>query len=125
MKHSSGTKRKLNIEQEEKIVEIVTTKTLDQVGFKGGKNWVIEFITQWVMSEFNVTMCHSVMSIVLHRLNLSCTIPTYVLAKADKVKQENFKNDFKILKKHLKGEVDHILFEDESMIRAYQSIKKI
>ena len=39
------------------------------------------------------------MSIVLRRLNLSYTRPTYVLAKADKKKQENLKEDFKVLKK--------------------------
>ena len=48
---------------------------------------------QWVINEFDVTMCHSAMSLVLHRLNLSYTRPTYVLAKADKIKQEKFKED--------------------------------
>ena len=113
MKHSPGVKRKLTTEQEEKIVEIVTTKTPDQVGFEVEKNWTIEFIRQWVINEFNVTICHS----ALHRLNLSYTRPTYVLAKANKIKQEKFKEDFEVLKKQINGEVDHILFEDESMIR--------
>lgn len=44
-------------------------------------------------------MCHSAMCLVLHRLNLSYTRPTYVLAKADKIKQEKFKEDFEVLKK--------------------------
>ncbi len=39
------------------------------------------------------------MATVLHRLNLSYTRPTYVLAKVDKLKQENFKKDFEVLKK--------------------------
>lgn len=99
MKHSPGAKRKLTTEQEEKIVEIVTTKTPDQVGFEGRKNWTIEIIRQWVINEFDVTMCHSAMCLVLHRLNLSYTRPTYVLAKADKIKQEKFKEDFEVLKK--------------------------
>lgn len=64
------------------------------------------------------------MAEVLYRLDLSYTRPTYVLAKADKEKQENFKKDFRILKKHLNGQVDHILFEDESMIRDHQAIQK-
>ena len=93
MKHSPGVKRKLTTEQEEKIVEIVITKTPDKVGFEGRKNWTIEIIMQWVINEFDVTMCHSAMSLVLHRLNLSYTRPTYVLAKADKIKQEKFKED--------------------------------
>lgn len=39
------------------------------------------------------------MALVLHRLNLSYTTPTYVLAKADKLKQEKFRTDFETLKK--------------------------
>ncbi|NLY42813.1 MAG: hypothetical protein GX066_02350 [Clostridiaceae bacterium] len=41
------------------------------------------------------------------------------LAKADPKKQEEFKQDFELLKKLLDGEIDHLLFEDESMIRDY------
>lgn len=58
-------------------------------------------------------MSHRGMTEVLYRLNLSYTRPTYVLAKADKKKQEQFKNNFKELKKHLDGLVDTILFQDE------------
>lgn len=39
------------------------------------------------------------MAVILHRLNLSYTRPTYVLKKADKEKQESFKQDFEELKK--------------------------
>jgi hypothetical protein len=55
---------------------------------------------------------------LLHRdypLNLSYTKPTYTLVKADPVKQEKFKEEFWLLVKQLVlGEIDHILFEDES-----------
>jgi len=60
----------------------------------------------------------------LHRLGLSYTRPTYTLAKADPQKQEEFKKDFEFLKNLLDGKIDHILFEDESMIRDYQAITK-
>lgn len=58
---------------------------------------------------------------MLHRLNLSYTRPTYVLKKADKEKQEEFKVTFEGLKKLINGEIDHILLQDESMIRDYQA----
>lgn len=99
LKHSSGKKRKINPEQEELLVKIITTKTPDEVGFESRKNWTIELIRQWVIKEFNITMCHRGMAEVLYRLNLSYTRPTYVLAKADEEKQEQFKNDFEELKK--------------------------
>lgn len=99
MKRSPGAKRKIDKEQEFIMVEVITNKTPDEVGFEGRKNWTIEIIRQWVIKEFGVEMCHSAMAVVLHRLNLSYTRPTYVLAKADKEKQEEFKNDFENLKK--------------------------
>ncbi|MPM89328.1 IS630 family transposase ISBs2 [bioreactor metagenome] len=99
MKKSSGKKRKINPEQEKILVEVVTTKTPDEVGFENRKNWTIELIRQWVIKEFNITICHRGMAEVLYRLNLSYTRPTYVMAKADKEKQEKFKNDFNELKK--------------------------
>lgn len=48
-------------------------------------------------------MCHRGMAEVLYRLNLSYTRPTYILKKADKEKQENFKKDFESIKNTLMG----------------------
>lgn len=73
MKYSTGAKRKINEEQEVKMVEVITNKTPDEVGFEGRKNWTIEIIRQWAIKEFGVEMCHSGMAVVLHRLNLSYT----------------------------------------------------
>lgn len=106
------------------MLEVITTKTPEDVGFESKRNWTIELIRQWVIREFNIEMSHRGIAYVLERLNLSYTRPTYVLAKADPKKQEEFKNDFESLKKHLDGLVDTILFEDESMIRHYQAIQK-
>jgi transposase len=99
MKFSPGAKRKLNTEQQNQLVEVIINKTPDEVGFEGRKNWTIELIRQWAINQFDIELCHSAMSIVLRRLNLSYTRPTYVLAKADKEKQEDFKKDFEVLKK--------------------------
>lgn len=99
MKHSTGAKRKFNSEQQSKIFQVVTNNTPDEVGFEGRKNWTIEIIRQWAIKEFNVHISHRGMAEVLYRLKLSYTRPTYVLAKADKEKQEIFKKDFEALKK--------------------------
>lgn len=97
--HGGGASKKINEEQEKIIEETITTKTPEDVGFESKKNWTIELIRQWVIKEFNTTMSHRGIAYLLHRLNLSYTRPTYVLAKADKEKQEKFKNDFEVLKK--------------------------
>lgn len=50
--------------------------------------------------EFNTKMSHSGIAYVLHRLNLSYTQSTYVLAKADKEKQEKLVYKRSSKKKH-------------------------
>ena len=97
--HSTGAPRLLRDEQEKALVETITNNTPDEVGFISRKNWTIELIRQWVIRAFNVTFSHRGMADVLYRLNLSYTRPTYVLAKADPIKQEKFKEDFEVLKK--------------------------
>lgn len=86
-------------EQEKKLVEIVTTKTPDEVGFPPRKNWNAWIIMQWVKENYGLEYSHSGMCKVLHRLGLSFTRPTYTLAKANPKKQEEFKQQFELLKK--------------------------
>lgn len=99
MNKSSGAPRKLNSEQEKKLIDAITNNTPDEVGFKSRKNWTIELATDWIFNNFKITIKHSSMGVILHRLNLSYTRPTYVLAKADKDKQEEFKKYFESVKK--------------------------
>ncbi len=99
MNKSTGAPRKLNSEQEKKLINVITNNTPDEVGFKSRKNWTIELAQDWVLNNFKINIKHSSMGVILHRLNLSYTRPTYVLAKADKKKQEEFKKDFENLKK--------------------------
>jgi hypothetical protein len=56
-------------------------------------------------------------------MGLSYTKPTYTLAAADEEKQKAFVEiTFPGLKKYENGEIDHILFEDESMIPATSKV---
>ena len=103
MKHSTGAPRKLNKEQETLLFETITTKTPDEVGFESRKNWTIELAKQWIFNTFAVKHSHRGTHEVLRRLNLSYTRPTYVLKKADKEKQEEFKVTFEGLKKLING----------------------
>lgn len=104
MSYSTGAKRKLNSIQEQVLTDTIINKTPDNLGFESKKNWTIEIVRQWVIREFGIEMCHKGIAVVLHRLNLSYTRPTYVLKKADKEKQEKFKNDFDTLKKNMSTE---------------------
>ncbi|MBA1335967.1 MAG: hypothetical protein HPY66_1786 [Firmicutes bacterium] len=51
------------------------------------------------MDNFGVEYSYTGMVDVIHRLKLSYTRPTYTLAKADPQKQEEFKQEFELLKK--------------------------
>ena len=99
MHYSTGAPRKLNKEQETSLFETVTNRTPDEVGFESRKNWTIELVRQWIINTFSINLSHRGTHEVLHRLNLSYTRPTYVLKKADKEKQEEFKVTFEGLKK--------------------------
>lgn len=99
MKKSTGCSSYLSKEQQEKLYEVITTKTPDEVGFGYRKNWNANIARQWVSDNFGVDYSTRGMLDVLHRLNLSYTRPTYTLKKADSEKQKAFKKDFEVLKK--------------------------
>ncbi len=125
MECSTGRKRQLTPEQEMKLYQVIVDKTPVDVGFQARMNWTAPIIRKWIEQEFNVTYCERGTRELLYRLKLSFTKPTYTLAKADPVKQEAFKAEFGIVKKKLiYGEIDRILFEDESMIRDYQALSR-
>lgn len=99
MKVPTGAPRKLNTDQELQLIDVITRNTPDEVGFEARKNWTIELIRQWVLKNFNILIKHSSMAVILKRLNLSYTRPTYVLKNADPMKQKEFIKDFNGLKK--------------------------
>lgn len=99
IKYSPGAPRKMTPEQESKLIDIITNNIPEQLGFDNMCNWTIAIIQELIKKEFNIKMCHSAVAVVLHRLNLSYTRPTYTLAKADEKKQIKFKDDFENLKK--------------------------
>lgn len=99
MGKSSGSPSFLNKVQEQKLYDVIVTKTPDQLGFGKLKNWNANIARKWVNDNFQIEYSNSGMLQVLHRLNLSYTRPTYTLAKADEEKQEVFKKEFEVLKK--------------------------
>jgi len=99
MGKSAAAPKFLAESQEQKLFEVITNYTPDQVGIPNRKNWDTIIACQWVKTNFNVEYTSRGMLDVLHRLGLSYTRPTYTLAKADPQKQEEFKNEFELLKK--------------------------
>jgi transposase len=125
MGKSTGAPCKLTKEQEDQLYKCIETKMPKDVGYAPFVNWTANLARQWVESQFGVIYSERGMREVLYRLNFSYTRPTYTLKKADAEKQDQFRLDFEQVKdKLIWGEIDYILFEDESMIRDYQAISK-
>lgn len=111
--------------QEDELYITIKEKTPDEVGFGPFKNWTAKLACSWVEAEFNVKFSIGGMTDLFHRIGLSNTRPTYVLAKADAKEQGQFAVEFSdVKKKLLNNEINHILFEDESTIRNYQAIMR-
>jgi transposase len=77
----------------------ISSNTPEDVGFEGVKNWTAKIASEWVFRKFGVRYSINGMLEMFHRLNLSYTRPTYVLAKADPEKQTKFMADIEGIKK--------------------------
>lgn len=124
--HSTGRPANLSKEQKAILLETVSTQVPADVGFTARYNWTLALIVEFVEEKWEITYSLRGMSRILENLGLSYTRPTYTLEKADPEKQKVFVEEtFPAQKKKLiNGEIDHILFEDESMIRDYQAIQR-
>jgi transposase len=87
--------------QEQELYTMICANTPDEVGFDGVKNWTVKLAIEWVFQKYGIRYAVSGMHNLFQRLNLSYTRPTYVLAKADPEKQEQFMIDFEGVKKAL------------------------
>nr|WP_156889944.1 IS630 family transposase [Planococcus lenghuensis] len=122
MGHSPGAPPRLTPEQEEQVYEVVLNRTPSEVGLKTTMNWTGPLVREWIRREFDVRYTNRDVLSLLQRLGFSHTRPTYTLAKADPVKQGVFRTGFQDVKKLASGEIDTILFQDESTIRDYMAI---
>jgi putative transposase len=93
-KTGSGRPKRLTSEEEKSLIDTITNKVPDDVGFKSQMNWTAPIIQKWIKNEFGVEYSERGVRTILYRLNLSYTKPTYTLEKADPVKQEKFKEEF-------------------------------
>ena len=96
-----GRPQRLNEEQEAVLREVIITKVPSEVGFPADFNWTAGLIAKYIMREFGFSYSIRGITGMLERIGLSYTRPTYVLAKADKQKQKQFKQDFEEIKKLL------------------------
>lgn len=99
-KKPTGQPKKLTDDQEFELLDLIINNTPAGVGFPASYNWNAGIIREYVLREYNVKYSIRGMTMVLHRLGLSFTRPTYTLKKADPEKQEKFREDFEEIKKN-------------------------
>lgn len=99
--YNCGSERKLSATQEKELLDIISNHTPNEVGFINRYNWTIAIVREYIKNKYDIDFCVSATHVVMKRLGLSHTRPTYVLAKADKEKQKQFIEDFNSLKKIL------------------------
>ncbi|WP_240418976.1 IS630 family transposase [Paenibacillus periandrae] len=123
--HSPGGPKKLSEEQEDKVKATITNLRPVDVGFKARYTWTLNIIRKWIQREFDQTFTEKGVSKLLTRLGFSYTKTTYSLVNANLEEQEQFREvTLPELKEQLdQGEIDHLLFEDESMIRTYLALQ--
>lgn len=98
-KSRSGRPKRLTVEQETGIREMIINKLPSDFGFPAEFNWTAGLVAKYIKREYGFDYSIRGITGMLDRLGLSYTRPTYVLAKADKQRQEQFKQDFENLKK--------------------------
>ncbi|PGS68368.1 hypothetical protein COC69_26850 [Bacillus cereus] len=83
--------RKLTPEQEQELVYIIASHLPADVSFTAKHNWTLAIIASFMKREWNVSYTLRGVSRLLHDLGFSYTKPTYTLAKADSMKQQEFR----------------------------------
>jgi transposase len=102
MNHSPGAPVRLSIEKIEKLTQTIVESIPHEVGFTARHNWTLELIAAYIEREFKAAYSIRGVSIMMHRLGLSYTKPTYTLAAADESKQKAFvESTFPELKKDI------------------------
>jgi hypothetical protein len=102
---------------------MILTKTPVEVGFPAEFNWTAGLIVKFIKREYGLNYSIHGITGIFERLGLSYTRPTYVLAAADKQKQQQFVKDFVKVKKicwRAKSSTSFSVMNQ--MIRDYQAI---
>lgn len=100
MKHSSGRSSRLTQQQQDELKQVIMSQVPADVGFTAKFNWTLQIIADYIEREYGFQYSLRGISKLMKRMNMSYTKPTYTLAAADPIKQQQFTNEtFPMLKK--------------------------
>jgi len=95
-----GRPSRLSSEERNVLKEVILNNVPADVGFATDFNWTAGLIAKYIKREYGYDYSIRGITGMLDRMRLSYTRPTYVLANADKEKQEKFTQDFEVIKKN-------------------------
>ena len=99
IKKQPGAKRKLTEAQEQELYSIISSQTPEEAGVGIFANWTLDIIRKLIEQKYDVSYSFQGVHVLVHRLGLSYTRPTYVLKKAAPEKQVGFLEKWEALKK--------------------------
>lgn len=91
---NKGANTKLSNGQIDELKGIIINKYPSDCGFPVDYNWTADLLRKYVETKYGVKYSRSGMTALLKRIGFSYTRATYVLAKADPLRQEEFMKEF-------------------------------
>ena len=89
----------LSKEEQNELKQTILTKTPHELGMGLECHWNTKVIQDYLFEQFSVWMTREGIRVMLHRLELRYTRPTYALKKADVQKQKQFQQQIDLVKK--------------------------
>lgn len=100
MRFSPGRTSRLTPEQRDELKQVIVNQVPADVGFTAKFNWTLQLIADYIERTYGHRYSLRGVSKVMEHMNMSYTKPTYTLAAADPVKQQQFVEEtFPALKK--------------------------
>jgi len=90
MRFSPGRSSWLTVEQREKLKQVIVNQVPADVGFKARFNWTLQLIADYIERTYGRRYSIRGVSKVMEHLKMSFTKPTYTLAAADPIQQQQF-----------------------------------
>ncbi|MBG9792580.1 transposase, partial [Paenibacillus dendritiformis] len=90
MQFSPGRSPRLTKEQRDALKQVIVNQVPADVGFTAKFNWTLQLIADYIERTYGCTYSLRGVSKMMEHMGMSYTKPTYTLAAADPVKQQQF-----------------------------------
>jgi transposase len=100
MRFSPGRSSRLTKDQRDELKRVIVNQVPADVGFTARFNWTLQLIADYIEHTYGYKYSLRGVSKLMEHMDMSYTKPTYTLAAADPLKQQEFVEEtFPALKK--------------------------